>query len=89
MASGMVTMDEQISGVLDFWFGVVEGGCALNGGASDEFDAQIRGQFGEMHKRARRVNLITGRRRRKARWPSLLSSISSRGSRPRQRRDLR
>ena len=47
-------MDEQISGVLDFWFdGVVEGEMRPEWWEqSDEFDAQIRGQFGEMHKRA-------------------------------------
>ena len=80
-ASGMVTMDEQISGVLDFWFdGVVEGEMRPEWWEqSDEFDAQIRGQFGEMHKRAAAGEFDHWAETEKARWPSLLSSISSRG----------
>ncbi|MDP7390763.1 MAG: DUF924 family protein [Alphaproteobacteria bacterium] len=44
-------MDEQISAVLDFWFdGVVEGEMRPEWWEqSDEFDAQISGQFGETH----------------------------------------
>ena len=47
MASGMVTMDEQISAVLDFWFdGVIEGEMRLEWWEqSNEFDAQPREGF--------------------------------------------